>query len=475
MIRAASVIISFILLVGCTTTSVAPQLVRPDQLEFPPLHFNFPQLEKDVLPNGFKVYLKEDHELPLVELTLLIGGGSIQDPLDKIGLSQLFATVLETGGAGAATPAQLETELDAMAAELSVSSSSYCYQIDLSLNRRDLRRGIEILADLLLRPRFDAERLELARSQMLEAIRRKNDDPEAIAGRLLAAAVFPGHPFGSSPQRSLVESINREDLLRLHKQFFHADNFWLAASGDLSHAELLSILKECFAGATAEITPQFTLPKLPQAPQGRVLIADKKISQTTIKMGHQGINKDNPDVFALRVANFILGGGGFNSRMMREVRSNRGLAYSVYSSFQNGQRLPELFFAGSETKTASTIEVVALMRQLMQQMIDEPVSVKELQLAKQSLINSFVFAFSDSHSVVSRKMRLDFYDYPEGYLENYQEKVAAVTIEDVQRVARTYLHPDQLQIVLVGDSNDFAAQAQSFGLPVETIVLETEL
>jgi zinc protease len=205
------------------------------------------------------------------------------------------------------------------------------------------------------------------------------------------------------------------------------------------------------------------------------LIADKKIPQTSIRMGHPGISKDNPDYFALQVANYILGGGGFNSRMMREVRSNRGLAYSVYSYFQAGRRLPELFVASSETKTASTVEVVALMRQLMQQMIDEPVTEKELQLAKQSLINSFVFAFADSHSVISRKVRLDFYDYPQGYLETYQEKVAAVTVADVQRVAATYLHPDLLQIVLVGDSDAFAAQANSLGLPMETIVLETAL
>ena len=186
MIRLVPLIFLFALLTGCATPMVTPQLVRPDQLEFPPLAFHFPEIENEQLANGFKVYLKEDHELPLVEFTLLVGGGSIQDPLDKTGLSQLFAAALETGGAGNASAAELEAELEAMAAELSVSSSAYSYQVDLSLHRRDLQRGIEILADLLQRPRFDAARLELARSQMLEAIRRKNDDPGSIAARLLA-------------------------------------------------------------------------------------------------------------------------------------------------------------------------------------------------------------------------------------------------------------------------------------------------
>ncbi len=471
MIRSVLSILFFLLLAGCTTRTVAPQPVRPDQLDFPPLQFSFPKIEKERLANGFRVYLKEDHELPLIELTLLVGGGSIQDPLEKTGLSQLFAAVLETGGAGDATPAELETELEAMAAELSVSSSAYSYQIDLSLHQRDLQRGIEILADLLRRPRFDSERLELARSRMLESIRRKNDDPGSIAGRLLAEASYPGHPFGSFPQRSVVERLNRDDLLQLQQHYFRPDNFWFAASGAFNRAELLALLRRNLGDWTAQGTPELTLPDLPPAPKGRVLLADKKIPQTSIMMGHLGINKDNPDFFALRVANYILGGGGFNSRMMREIRSNRGLVYSVYSYFQTGRQLPELFIAGSETKTATTVEVVTLMRQLIQQMIAEPVSEQELQLARQSLINSFVFAFTDSHSVTSRKMRLDFYHYPKDYLETYQEKIAAVTIADVQRVARTYLHPELLQIVLVGDSSTFADQLRKLDLSVETVEL----
>jgi zinc protease len=203
-------------------------------------------------------------------------------------------------------------------------------------------------------------------------------------------------------------------------------------------------------------------------------VVDKEIPQTSILLGHQGINKDNPDLYALQVANFILGGGGFNSRMMREVRSNRGLAYSVYSYFRVGQQLPGQFIAGSETKTASTAEVVALLRRLIQQLRDEPVSAAELELARQSLINSFVFAFTDTHSIVSRRVRLDFYRYPEDYLENYQRQIAAVTIADVQRVARQYLRPEDLQIVLVGASREFLEGISQLGLPVQKIPLRSE-
>jgi len=458
------------LLSACSQNFLNSQ-VRPDELTFPPLEFNFPEVTQQHLNNGIKLYLKEDHELPLVELTVLIEGGSIYDPLDKTGLSQFFAKTLSTGGTESLTPEKLEAELESMAAILTVSSSSYAYEINLSLHRNDLQRGVEILADLLRRPRFNAERMELVRHQMLESIYRKNDDPSSIAGRILGEAVYPGHPFGAFPTEAIVSAFNREDLLQLHQHYFHPQNMWLAASGDVKQADLVTLLDQQFGDWQSTESLLREIPSLPASPSREVYLADKDIPQTTILMGHPGVSKDNPDVFALRVANYILGGGGFNSRMMREIRSDRGLAYSVYSYFQVGRILPELFIASSETKSGSTVEVVELMQQLIKQMRDEPVSAAELDLAKKSLINSFVFAFSDTHSVVNRKLRLDYYGYPKNYLENYRQRVAAVTVADVQRVARQYLHPDKLQIVLVGDSEKYADAIGRLGLPVKRIDL----
>ncbi len=460
-----------ILLAGCGQNLLSQQ-TRPDQLSFPPLEFNFPEVTKQQLPSGVKLYFKEDHELPLVDISLLVEGGSVYDPLDKTGLSDFFAQSLSTGGTESLLPQQLESELEAMAAILTVSSSRYGYEINLSLNRQDLKRGIEILTDLLRHPRFDPQRMELVRAQMLEEIHRKNDDPGSIAGRLLSEAIYPNHPFGTFPTPEIVNSFSRHDLLELHQRYFHPANFWLAVSGDVMQAELISLLNPQFENWQSTAPALGELPKLPPPPAGEILLADKQIPQTTVLMGEPGISKDNPDVFALQVTNYILGGGGFNSRMMREVRSDRGLAYSVYSYFQVGRRLPGLFIVSSETKCQSTSEVVSLLLKLIRQIRDEPVSAAELELAKQSLVNSFIFAFSNSHSVVNRKLRLDYYGYPADYLETYRQKISAVTIADVQRVAQQYLHPNNLQIVLVGDSQLYRDKIEELDLPVETVDLQ---
>lgn len=457
-------------LTGCGSDFLNRQ-VRPDNLNFPPLEFSFPVVAQQQLGNGMRLYLKEDNELPLIDLTLLVEGGSIYDPLDKTGLSQFFAQALSTGGTENFAPTQLETELESMAAILTVSSSSYGYEINLSLNQEDLERGITILVDLLRRPRFATERLELVRAEMLENIQRKNDEPGSIADRLLAAAVYPGHPFGAYPTVAGVAGFSQDDLLDIHRRYFQPQNFWLAASGDVQLEQLVTLFEQKLGDWHSSESTVRELSSLPPAPTGRILLADKDIPQTTILMGHPGVNKDNPDVSALQVANYILGGGGFNSRMMREVRSNRGLAYSVYSYFRVGRQLEEMFIASSETKSGSTVEVVTLMQQLIEQLRDEPVSAAELDLAKKSLINSFVFAFSDSHSVVSRKVRLDFYGYPGDYLETYRQKIEAVTVADVQRVARQYLHPDKLQIVLVGNTDLYADTIKTLGLPVVNVDL----
>jgi zinc protease len=276
--------------------------------------------------------------------------------------------------------------------------------------------------------------------------------------------------LGRSPTEATLTAVGRDDLLAFHGRYFHPGNVWLAISGDFDRIRLLTLLLENFGDWPAVTFEAQAVPAVTTPQRAVLLLADRDLPQTVIRFGELGIDKSAPDLEAVRVMNYILGGGGFNSRLMREVRSNRGLAYSVHSYFQVGRRLPGPFIAQSETKSASTLEVVGLMRQLMEAMRNSPVAEDELRLAQESLINSFVFAFNDSHEVVSQALRLDFYGYPPDYLSGYRARVAAVTPAAVQQAARDRLHPEKMTLVLVGREKDFAAPAATLGLPVEPIL-----
>ncbi len=463
--------LALLVLFVAACTASGPQTVRPDRLAFVPLEFNVPEIEPVVLENGIRVYLFEDPELPLVELTAMVGAGSIHDPAGKVGQGGLFAGLLQKGGAGERTPREFEEFLESLAIDFGVSTDAYMTTVDLSLLQEDVDAGLAILDDVLRRPRFDAERLELLRKQTLEGIRRRDDDPDSVAGRALDRAIYADHPLGREATTETVSAIGREDLIGFHRQQFAPDNLWLAISGDFDRQAMLERVTAMFAGWRPAGYRPLPLPELPQSLPPAVWLGEKDIPQTTIRLGHLGVSKDNPDLQAVRVMNFILGGGGFNSRLLREIRSNRGLAYSTYSYFMVGRRLPGAFVAGSETKSASTMEVVRLMLAEMERIRTEPVGEEELSLARESLVNSFVFAFADSHQVLTQQMRLDFFDYPKAYLRTYRDKIAALTRQDILRAAQTYLHPEKLAIVLVGRSADFDAPPDSLGLPVKEIPL----
>lgn len=451
----------------------APSLPKhPDQLSFPELEFQVPDVEKLELANGIRLYLKEDDELPLVQVTALVGAGSIGVSSRLAGFADIYPEAWRTGGTAETSAAQLEERLDRLAANLTASMDTYSSQLDLSIRREDFEAGLQIMADLLRSPAFSAESLELARLKAIENVRRQNDIPASIAQRLMMASLYPGHPLGESPTIASLQRIERRHLETFHADHFRPNNLMLAVSGDFDREQLLEQLENFFGDWPAGEVVEQPLPPVPENRNGTIQVVDKDLSQTTIRVGDVGLTKDNPDQYAVRVMNFILGGGGFNSRLMQEVRSDRGLAYSAYSYFQIGRRLPGPFIAGTETRNASVIQVLDLMQEIMRDMRESQVSREELRIARESLVNSFVFGFDDSHAVVSQQMRLDFFGYPQDYLQSYRTRIAAVSAADVQRVAQRYLHPERQQIVLVGDAEVFAEDLESFGQSIEMISVD---
>ena len=463
--------------VGITATlaagsAMASGPVNPRTMTFATITYEIPKAERFVLANGMTVYLMTDRELPLVNVTAYVGTGSVYEPEEKTGLAGLTAAVMRSGGIKGTTPEQLDAELEFMASGVESSIGADLGNVSLATLRKNFDRTLELFAGVIRAPAFNQARFDLAIRKTQEALRRQNDDPKGVADRELRKAIYAGNPLGRYPTPLTVKAITRDDLIAFHQKYYHPNNIILAVSGDIGRQELEGKLNAVFGDwKKSEVEfPKVLGPNMTMKPE--MLSVKKEIDQSVIRMGHIGITKDNPDLYAIRVMDFILGGNGFNSRLMSEIRTKEGLAYNVDSYFDVGRKLPGIFLAETETKSGSTAKAMGLMLDLMTGMTKEPVTDQELKLAKESMINSFVFGFTKTDMVVNQRARLEYYGYPKEYLENYRDNIARVTRDDVLRVAKKYLHPDQLIKVVVGNDAKFDQPLTTFGT-VRHVTLET--
>ncbi|MRR34369.1 insulinase family protein [bacterium] len=466
-------LINLFLLLALLTAQVsfAANLPDPRKMAFPPLAFQVPGAERVVLDNGMVLYLLEDHELPLVTIQAYIGTGSVYEPAEKTGLAGLAGAVLRSGGTAAVSPEALDDELEFMASSIDAAIGQDAGTASLSSLKKNLDRTLELFSQVMIAPAFREDRVTQARNRLIEAIRRENDDPKEVADRELNKAIYRDHPLGRYPTIASVSAITRDDLVAFHRRYFVPNNVILAVSGDFDRKELLGKLAKAFGGWKKGEVALPAVPAPRRVAMPAVLLVKKDLDQTVIRMGHLGIDKSNPDLYAIYVMNSILGGNGFSSRLMAVIRSQEGLAYNVDSSFQAGRRFPGTFEAETETKPGSSARAIGLMREIISGMTRQPVSDAELSLAKESIINSFIFGFTTTASVVNQQARLEYYGYPKGYLENFRRNISLVTREDVLRVAKKYLHPEAMTLVVVGDEKRFDKPLSTFG-EVREIVLE---
>lgn len=466
-------IFAILLLISLPVAGWSGDLPDPRTLTFSPLKFIVPQAERVVLDNGMVVYMIEDHELPQVSISALIGTGSVFEPETRVGLAGLTGAVMRSGGSVSTPPEKLDDELEFMASSIESSIGGDMGSLSMSTLTRNLDRTLQLFVQVLMTPAFREDKVDLAKKLTVESLRRQNDDPKAVADRELGKAIYRGTPMGRVATFATVRAISRDDMIAFHRKYYHPDNVILSIAGDFNPKDIIAALNKVFASWKKE-TVQFPAIKEPLAEfRPEVLHVEKDVNQSVIRMGHMGIDKDNPDMYAIRVMDAILGSGGFNSRLMSEVRNNQGLAYNVASSFDIGRRYLGDFTAETETKAESTARAIALMEEIIAGMTKNPVTDQELSLAKDSIINSFIFGFTSSATVVNQKARLEYYHYPSGYLENYRDNIAKVTKEDVLRVAKKYLHPEALKLVVVGNSKKFDKPLSTFG-KVEEVKLETE-
>lgn len=446
----------------------APELPKhPREIQFPePAPFTPSRAEKIELPNGLTVYLMEDRELPFVSGFARLRVGSIYEPADKLGLAAIAGTTLRTGGSEKFPGDKLDEELARIAASIEASIGEDSGSVSFRCLKEDFAFVFERFADLLRRPSFPQGKLDLAKKEWSNAISRRNDNPGPIAAREFAKILWgAASPWARTVEHDHLAKIAREDLAAFHKSYFAPNNARLAISGDFDAAAMREAIEKALGDW--ERAP-VSFPKIAGEPlrpeKAGAFFADKPdVNQSTILLGHEGVRRDEPDAPALRAFSYILGTGGFSSRLVQVVRSEKGFAYSVSGGFDSGFSRRGIFRSSCGTKTESTGAAIEAILAECRRLVAEGPTEDELRLAKERLLNGEIFQFDTKEKVLRRQVELDFYGLPADFYEKESARIRALTLEEVALAGKRRLDPDRLQIVVVGAAKGFEADLSKFG------------
>ncbi len=445
----------------------------PGQLKYPPLKpIHIPDVTTFTLSNGIRVYMLENHELPIVTGTALVRTGNLFDPPDKIGLAGMTGSLMREGGTRAKAGDELDTELENIAASVESSIGETSGQVSFSALKENTDEVLAVFRDVLTEPEFRQDRIDLTKVRLRSAILRRNDDADSVAQREYASIVYGrDDPYGWRVEIANVDNIRRDDLIAFYKRYFFPKNIMLAVYGDFSTPEMRAKLERLLGAWHYEQPPAPPFPAVARKQAAGVFVASKEdVNQAFLQAGHLGGVLKDKDTPALQIMADILG-GGFSSRLFRRVRTQLGYAYGISASWGVQYDHPGLFEISGSTKSASTADTLRVIREEIERMRTTLVTDEELRTAKDTVLNGFVFAFDTPSKTLSRIVRYEYYGYPRDFIFQYQKAIAAVTKEDVLRVAKQYLRPGDFTVVAVGNPKEFGKPLASLGMPVKDIDL----
>jgi zinc protease len=453
----------------------APAIAQTPQhytdLTFPaPPEVKIPEYERYSLPNGMVVYLMPDRQLPLVSGTATIKTGSRLEPTQKTGLAEITGATMRTGGTQKHPADRLNEILEQRAAvvETAISTTSGSASFNALSEDTDLVLGL--FAEVLREPVFAPDKLELAKKQQQGAIARRNDSPGDIASREFQKLIYgETSPYARTVEYTTLNSISRDDVVNFYQTYVRPDRIILGVVGDFEPEKMKAAIAKYFDDWQAADTKlDNNIPAASQKNSSGVFFVDRpQLTQSSILVGHLGGDFRNPDYPALSVLNGVL--NGFGGRLFNDLRSRQGLAYSVYGYWSPQYDYAGTFTAGGQTKSETTVPFVRSLLAEIERVRTTPISEQELNYAKDSILNSFVFNFEDPNQTLSRLMRYEYFGYPEDFIFQYQKAVKATTIQDVQRAAQKYLKPDRLVTLVVGNSQAIQPALSSLGTKVETV------
>jgi zinc protease len=407
------------------------------------------EVQRVVSPGGIEAWLVEDHGNPILSLDLAFRGGSALDPAGKEGLANLASGLLDEG-AGALDSQAFQARLADLSIRLSFRAGMDTFGGTLRTLSENRDTAFELLRLALSEPRFDPEPVERIRAQILAGVRRKAEDPDRIAGRTLRRLFFPGHPYGRPAEGTpeTIAALAAGDLRRFVAERLGRDTLKVALVGDITGAELGPLLDKAFGGLPAAAAPAAVQDTRPKG-GGEVVVVRKDIPQSVVALGHAGLLRDDPDFYAAYVVNYILGGGGFASRLYEEIREKRGLAYSVYAYLHPSDHAA-LLIGGVATANGRVGQSLELIRQEWARMAESGPSAEELAAAKTFLTGSYPLRQSSTGRIAGMLLGIQLESLGIDYINRRNEYIEAVTLEDARRVARQLYREDQLTVVVVG-------------------------
>jgi len=390
--------------------------------------------------------------------------GSNYMPTAKAGMGGIFGQVMREGGTTSMSGDEMDDFLEARAAFVETGMGGDEGSASMNCLKDDFADVFEVFIDVLRNPAFAEDKIELAKVQANTGISRRNDNVGAIVGREFRRLVYgTDSPLAAMAEYDTVASVTQDDLLAWHKKYYHPNNIYIGVSGDFDSKQIKPVIEAALKGWSKG--PAFNEPEVAfkkDLKPGVYYIEKDDVTQANIRAGHLGIKHDNPDYFAVEVMNDVMG-NGFSGRLMQNIRSEKGLAYSVFGGV--GASLPRLgvFQVGMSTKSETMAESTQALRDEVAKMISEPATEEELIKAKQGILNSFVFNYTSRAQILAQQMTYSFYGLPADYLDKYKSNIEKVTAADVARVAEKYMHPDKMVVLVVGKSADYDQPVASLG------------
>ena len=391
---------------------------------------------KTTLANGLTLVVAERPQLPTIHLQVLIRAGAVLDPIHQLGLASLTAETL-LQGTKTQDASTINRRIELVGGSLNSAAEHDFAVLTLAVLKKDLALGLELLADVLLNPRFSEEELFRKASELKGRLKRMEEDPRQVVQRAFAEKLFGSHPYAHPVEGSLagLDLLKRAEVESFFRTYYRPNNAALTLVGQVSLEEARNLLEKALSGWQTAPIPSLRLPDPPGLDRPLVVKIDRPISQANLLWGHQGVSRSNPDYYALQVMNYILGGGGFVSRLMDQIRDNLGLTYGIYSHF-NARAFPGPFEISIETKNQNTNRAISEILKELHKFLDQGVTATELAEAKAYLTGSFPFRMDTNAKTVRLLSAIDFYGLGLDYPEKYPRWINEVTAEEVRRVAR---------------------------------------